>query len=96
MKGKIETGTFYKYLHAAGDGLVLSVGFLLITTQILSFGAEFTLKTWTESKNPNDDRDYLNIFIIFTAFVVVLSFLRAVLFFHAALQASTSIHNRAF
>ncbi len=96
VKGKIETGTFYKYLHAAGDGLVLSVGFLLITTQILSFGAEFTLKTWTESKNPNNDRDYLNIFIIFTAFVVVLSFLRAVLFFHAALQASTSIHNRAF
>ena len=49
VKGKIGKGTFLKYLRSAGDGLVFFVAILLISAQIVSFGAEFTLKQWTES-----------------------------------------------
>ena len=96
VKGRIGKGTFLKYLRSAGDGLVFFVAILLISAQIVSFGAEFTLKQWTESSASRDNTNYLVVFIALTSVAVIFGFLRALLFFHASLKASTSIHNKAF
>ena len=74
VKGKIGKGTFLKYLRSAGDGLVFFVAILLISAQIVSFGAEFTLKQWTESSVSHENTYYLVVFIALTLVAVIFGF----------------------
>ena len=43
-----------------------------------------------------NNTNYLVMFIALTSVAVIFGLLRALLFFHASLKASTSIHNKRF
>jgi ABC-type multidrug transport system fused ATPase/permease subunit len=95
-EGSVTWGVYGALLKRLGAFPVIACTAGLLGGQAIYLYSEYWLSQWA-SASPQDQRDvkWVWVYAIFAATVLIISILRAQLFFWASLRASTALHDAA-